>query len=223
MAESDDSNVVVRRLRKPKDRLEVNFATWRAGNPIHRLHSARFTALRFNPGKGSSRFSPLGNGVPTLYGGANIGVAVMETLFHDLPQDSAGVPFDLARLDGMVHSVITPCLDLNLVDLNPKTLRKLGVRRSELLDSSADQYVYTREYALAISLACPEAHGLQWSSRQHGETAVMLFGDRVRPEELTVTIESQRLLGSDAVMEAIEEEADQLGIVLIEPYGGFGR
>ncbi|WP_233268259.1 RES family NAD+ phosphorylase [Pantoea sp. BAV 3049] len=200
----------------------MNFAIWRAGNPIYRLHSARFTALRFNPGKGSSRFSPLANGVPTLYGGANIGVAVMETLFHDLPQDSAEVPFDLARLEGVVHSVIIPCTDLNLIDLNPKTLRKMGVKRSELLDSSADQYVYTREYSLAIYLACPEAHGLQWSSRQHGETAVMLFGDRVRLEDFTVAIESQRLGESDAVMEAIEEEADQLGIVLIEPCGGNG-
>lgn len=222
MAESDNRDVAVRKLRKPKHVLEVNFTTWIAGKPICRIHSANFNALQFNPGKGNARFSPLSNGVSTLYGGANIGVAIMETLFHDLPPDSAGVPYDLAKLEGAVHSVIKPCTNLTLVDLNPKTLRRMGITRSELLDSSADQYVFTREYSLAIYLNFSEVHGLQWSSKQHGSTALMLFGDRVKPEDFSVLIESQPLLESAAVINAIEYEADQLGIVLIEPLGGYG-
>ncbi|EOF5315046.1 hypothetical protein ACLLH4_003156 [Salmonella enterica] len=56
--------------------------------------------------------------------------------------------------------------------------------------------------------------------RQHGDTALMLFGDRVTPEQLKVESESEPVLASESILALIEEEADQLGIVLIEPYGG---
>lgn len=220
MADPDNTEQVERKVPAPKTNLAVNFIRWAAGKRIYRIHSATFTATQFNPGLGNARFSPMSNGVPTLYGGISTGVAIMETLFHDLPVDTAGQPFDTARLAGKVHSVIKPVLPLKLADLNPKTLRKMGVKRSELLDSSADQYPFTREYSVAIYTACPDAHGLQWSSRQHGDTALMLFGDRITPEQLEVEIESQSLLDSEAMLDLIEDEADQLGLVLLEPGGG---
>ncbi|MHA3541175.1 RES family NAD+ phosphorylase [Yersinia enterocolitica] len=220
MADSDDKDNVVRKVPVPKADLQVNFTTWIAGKLIYRIHSAEFTATQFNPGKGNARFSPMDNSVSTLYGGVSTGVAVMETIFHDLPRDSAGAPYDLGKLEGLVHSVVKPSEDLHLVDLNPKTLRKMGVKRADILDSSADQYVFTREYSVAIHQAYPAAQGLQWSSKQHGDTAVMLFGDRVRSEQLGVDIESERVLESETVMDVIEQEADQLGVVLIEPQGG---
>ncbi|AYW90831.1 MULTISPECIES: RES family NAD+ phosphorylase [Yersinia pseudotuberculosis complex] len=220
MADSDDKDNVVRKLPVPKAYLPVNFTTWTAGKLIYRIHSAEFTATQFNPGKGSARFSPMSNEVATLYGGVSTGVAVMETIFHDLPPHSAGAPYDLSKLEGLVHSAVKPSEDLHLVDLNPKTLRKMGVKRADILDSSADQYVFTREYSVAIHQAYPTAQGMQWSSKQHGDTALMLFGDRVRSEQLEVDIESERVLESERVMDVIEEEADQLGVVLIEPQGG---
>lgn len=216
MADSDNNrDDVVRKIPAPKKDLEVNFISWEAGKPIYRIHSAAYTAVQFNPGKGRARFSPMSNGVATLYGGDSIGVAIMETLFHDLPADSAGAPYDLAKLTGLVYSVIKPEKALNLVDLNPKTLRKMGIRRAQLLDSSADQYVFTREYSDAIHQACPTADGMQWSSKQHGDSALMLFGDRMNIAQLAVMIESESVQGSAAVIEAIEAEADQLGVVLI--------
>jgi hypothetical protein len=222
MAEPHDSGQVERHVPAPKEKLAINVVTWAAGKPIYRIHSAHFTATHFNPGQGSARFSPMRNGVPTLYGGASTAVAVMETVFHDLPVDSAGIPFDLGRLEGKVHSVVKPVVDLNLADLNPKTLRKMGVKRAELLDSPAEQYVFTQEYSVAIYHAYPDVHGLQWSSRQHGDLALMLFGDRVTSEQLEVVTESERLLGSEHILDIIEQEADQLGVVLIEFYGGDG-
>lgn len=48
----------------------------------------------------------------------------------------------------------------------------------------------------------------------------MLFGDRVKSEQLAVEIESEQVLASETVMDVIEEQADQLGVVLIEPQGG---
>lgn len=220
MVDADDTEPVERKVPAPKADIAVNFAIWSAGKPIYRVHSSAFTATQFNPGLGNARFSPMSNGVPTLYGGVSTGVAIMETVFHDLPVDSAGVPFDLGRLEGKVHSVVKPVLDLNLVDLNPKTLRRMGVKRSELLDSPAEQYAFTQEYSVAIYNAHPDAHGLQWSSRQHGDTALMLFGDRITSEQLEVEIESEPILESEVILDLIEDEADQLGVVLIEPHGG---
>lgn len=143
MADKDNREVIARRLREPKHDLTVNYAVWKAGQLIYRIHS-----------------------------------------------------------------------DLYLADLNPKTLRRMGVSRADLLDSTADQYIYTREYALAIHQRCPQAHGLQWSSRQHGDTALMLFEDRFQKQPLQTAVESEPL-SSPAIMAIIEEQADQLGLVLL--------
>ncbi|CAI2399883.1 hypothetical protein AB6864_08375 [Serratia proteamaculans] len=48
----------------------------------------------------------------------------------------------------------------------------------------------------------------------------MLFGDRVHPDQLDIIIESEVIIDSDTVMEVIEEEADQLGVVLMDDGGG---
>ncbi|TFZ49835.1 RES domain-containing protein [Serratia proteamaculans] len=221
MDDSRDENDVKRRIRTPVTELQVNFSTWPSGQNIYRIHSICYTAIQFNPGtRGNARFSPVYDSrkqrVPTLYGGINTGVAVMETLFHDLPEHTDGVAYDMGNLRGMAHSVIAPKVDLNLVDLNPKTMKKMGVNRAQLLDSTADQYIYTQEYATAIHAAHPAAHGLKWSSRQHGDSALMLFGDRVHPDQLAVISESEVIIDSNRVLDAIDEEADQLGVVLLD-------
>lgn len=79
MDDADNKDNAVRILPVPKADLPVNFATWPAGKPIYRIHPLEFSATQFNPGKGSARFSPMENGVATIYGGVNTGVAVMET------------------------------------------------------------------------------------------------------------------------------------------------
>ncbi len=71
-----------------------------AKTTIHDICWMKATGLR------NARFSPMSNGVATLYGGENTAVAIMETLFHDLPLHSDGAPFDLRRAEGLVHSVI---------------------------------------------------------------------------------------------------------------------
>ena len=55
MADRDNREVIARKLRKPKSDLAVNYAVWKAGKRIYRIHSAAFTAAQFNPGKGSAR------------------------------------------------------------------------------------------------------------------------------------------------------------------------
>ena len=225
MDDEASKNSVERRISPPVFGLQVNFITWPAGQNIYRVHSVGYTAAQFNPGlRGSARFSPLYDSqrqpVPTIYGGINTAVAVMETIFHDLPEYTEGVAYDKGNLRGLAHSVIAPKADLTLVDLNPKTMKKMGVNRSQLLDSAADQYIFTQEYATAIHEAHPAAQGLTWSSKQHGDSALMLFGDRISAQQLDVVIESEVIIDSNAVMDVIEDEADQLGVVLTEAGGG---
>lgn len=214
-----------RQIPPPESDLQVNFTTWPAGQCIYRIHAKCYMAGQFNPGmQGSARFSPLRNSqnqlVPTIYGGESSGVAVMETIFHDLPPRTDGQAFDKGNLLGLVYSVIAPKTDLKLVDLNPKTLKKMGITRAQLLDSAAEQYVYTQEYAAAIHMTQPMAHGLMWSSKQHGDSTLMLFGDRVNEQQLDIIIESEVIVNSVTVMDVIEDEADQLGIVFTEMGGG---
>lgn len=61
---------------------------------------------------------------------------------------------------------------------------------------------------------------MRGSARQHGATALMLFGDRITAEQLEVEIESEFVMASEAVMDLIEHEADQPGVILLEPHGG---
>lgn len=67
--------------------------------------------------------------------------------------------------------------------------------------------------------AFPDVQGLQWSSKQHGDDALMLFGDRIEVTQLKVEIESEVINESEKVLDAIEEEADQLGVILLAAGG----
>ncbi|NDJ57334.1 RES family NAD+ phosphorylase [Enterobacteriaceae bacterium 4M9] len=208
----------------PGPDVRVKTGLWAAERAIHRIHSRRFSALQFNPGFGSARFSPLlnpaGDAVPTLYGGESIDVALMETLFHDLPYHSNSMPFDMAKIAGLVYSRLVPLHPLTFVALTPMTLRRLGVRRQQLLDSEASDYVFTRYWAQALWRDNPQAHGICWSSRQHGGQALMLFGDRVTAQGLRVEIASSSLIASDVLLDNIEKLADEMGVVLLPPGGG---
>jgi hypothetical protein len=68
---------------------------------------------------------------------------------------------------------------IKLIDLSAISLRRLGISRSELIDSDASHYNETREWAVALHQQYPVAQGLKWTSRQDDTaTALMLFGDR---------------------------------------------
>ena len=90
----------------------------------------------------------------------------METVFHDVPFAAGLKTFDKQKLIDQVYSQVTPRRDLNLVDLSTTALRKLGIRRNELIDTEKDKYPGTRKWAEAIHAACSDAEGLRWVSRQ---------------------------------------------------------
>lgn len=199
--------------------LSTRLVTWPKGKKIERIHSCRFTAAEFNPGKGHGRFSPVndikGKCIPTLYGGENLSVALMETVLHDLPTPCEDAPVALSILEILARSQLLPTEDIHLVDLNPRFMKKHGITQNDLLGSSADNYPETRKWAEKVHCDNPDAQGIQWASKQHGDKAIMLFGDRIDKNGLNVTIDCEQASTSMEVNDGIAALADEMALILI--------
>jgi len=116
-----------------------------------------------------------------LYAGADLGCALGETVFHDLPDDPAN-PAEVFRSDfrELRASTIEVKRDTELVDLTDSALAQLGYRRDEVVDTPPSAYVTTRLWGqLAWEQDGPA--GLVWDSRRSpGQLAFMLFVARGR-------------------------------------------
>ncbi|ELY5854341.1 RES family NAD+ phosphorylase [Cronobacter malonaticus] len=204
------------RLPAPPADMQVPRVTvWPAGKRIVRVHSRQFAGDAFNPGYGNARFSPLQRAddrlIPTLYGGIDAEVAIMESLFHDVPTGASGASFDLRKARELCISTLTPDVALELANLTPVLLRRWGVTQAALTGSSPQSYLQTRLWAAAIHAANPRLHGISWASRQHGGKALMLFGDRIN----RLTLHESVPLMQGALTE-IYRLADEMGLILID-------
>jgi len=156
-----------------------------AGTPLVRVHSIGRSAADFNPGAGRpSRFAPLhrtdGTAIPTLYAATTIAGALSESIFHDVPYQGRGKRILVSRLGGLALSTLVVDRSLRLVHLAGLGLRRLGVRRRDLIESGPDSYPRTAEWALALYASPMTLSGLLWVSRQDDTArAALLFGDRV--------------------------------------------
>ncbi|WP_175983233.1 RES family NAD+ phosphorylase [Caballeronia zhejiangensis] len=210
-------------LPSPPDNLDalVKRTRWETSRPIHRVHHQQYAGNAFNPGfKGNARFSPIRTGagyhIPTLYGGTTIECAAMETVFHDVPYAPGLKTYDKSKLETQRHTVLAPRRDLILADLSNVHLRKLGIERSQLIDTEADCYPYTRSWGAALHDQCPDIDGLCWVSRQHDrELALIIFGDRVRVEDLAHLDGPTHLTSELKLYRVILSLASELGVNLV--------
>jgi hypothetical protein len=163
-----------------------------AGTPLVRVHSMGRSAADFNPGSGRpSRFGPLhladGTPIPTLYAATTVAGALSESVFHDIPYRGRGKRILVGRLSGQAFSTLIVDRPLRLVHLAGLGLRRLGVRRRDLIESGPGSYDRTGEWALALHGSPATPSGLVWVSRQDDTArAVLLFGDRVPAGSLRV-------------------------------------
>lgn len=200
----------------------VNIMTWPKGQVIHRIHPNAYGSNQFNPGPhGNARFSPIkaaeASNIPTLYGGTTFDCAAMETVFHDVPFVAGLKTFDKQKLAGHVYSQITPKRDLKLVDLSATALKRLGIHRSQLIDTEKHEYPNTRIWAEAIHAASASAEGLCWVSRQDDRAlAIVIFGDRVAAADLSPGRTPQNLLSVDAVYADLVNLADTIGVNFVD-------
>jgi hypothetical protein len=94
----------------------------------------------------------------------------------------------------LMLSTLASTRDLRLIELKGHGLRKLGLKRSQLIDTDSDQYDTTRRWAETLFALEKTSDGLIWMSRQHDESeAIVLFGNRVARSALQV-IEAPRPL-----------------------------
>lgn len=164
---------------------------------LWRVYPRRYGVAGFNRNRlGNARFSPLevaGGLVPTLYAGSTLDVALMETVWHDAPTPSHGFHLVLkeATEPRRVGS-LKPSAALHLVDLTTVGLRRLGLARSDVIDSNQVDYPITRQLSAWLYENKPDAQGICWISRQSDEgRAVVLFEPRLGSVELAVDTEDE--------------------------------
>ncbi|HSS51245.1 MAG TPA: RES family NAD+ phosphorylase [Thermoanaerobaculia bacterium] len=164
---------------------------WSKGRGILRCHNSRFGATELNPGFGHGRFHPFqdseGRVVPTLYGASNVDGALSESIFHNVPVRGSEKAVRRSSLRPMLVSTVAARRDLALIQLHGHGLVRLGVSRSELIDSEVRHYARTAAWAAALHERQKDADGLVWVSRKF-DTAfgLVLFGDRVDRSDLEV-------------------------------------
>ncbi len=206
---------------QPPAILHITPHTWRAGEALHRVHLECYAADAFNPGrKGNARFSPIvdatGAAIATLYGGNTFQCAAMETVFRDVPFAPGFKSFDKHKLQGQLHSVLVPGVDLTLADLRNVPLRKLGVERNRLIDTEKDTYEQTRRWAVAIHALHPQVQGLCWTSRQDDRAlATMLFADRIATGSLAWRAPSRSSLGDSLAYAELLALAEIIGVCIV--------
>lgn len=206
----------------PADELDPTIVLWGKGQEFHRVHDAIYKGNEFNPSrKGNARFSPIrdsvGKIIPTLYAGSTLDCALMETMFHDVPFAAGFKPLSTKKMVRKVHTVFTPNVDFKLVDLGTIALRRLGVDRAHLIDTTKWHYPETRKWAERFYVQFGDLQGLRWTSRQDDSAkAVMLFGTRANSKDLVVSGPSTPLLVGGLATAPVIDLAMRLGVTLVE-------
>lgn len=210
-----------RSMPKPHAGLTVTTFKLSESYEMHRVHLERFAANEFNSVSiGNARFSPIsnekGDTIATIYAATTFECAVMETVFHDVPFEAGFKPMDKSKLQRQLHSKIKVTCDLLLADLGTVALRKLGVSRTELIESDKDQYPCTRKWAEAIHAQREDIQGLFWVSRQDDRARnVVLFGDRISGNVLQQIGASRSLLNDPDVYNEVLALAQSIGVTIV--------
>jgi hypothetical protein len=145
--------------------------SWGESEIMYRVHDAQYAVDSFNPSPlGNARFGPIrdsaGNVIPTLYAATSPQGALMETVFHDVPNKPGFKQVSVGRLEGKLSSTLIFLSDFQLIDLGRIGLRRLGVHPHNLIDTTKAHYPETRKWAESLYTAYPQAEGLIWPSRQ---------------------------------------------------------
>lgn len=163
------------------------------------------------------RFSPLPAPrrriLPVTYCGATADVALLETVLRfDVP----GGVLQSNTLTGKFLAEIETTRNLALIPLTGPAARKLGEGVAiHVAQCPAADYGLTREWAIALRHTHPEADGITWISRQHGESRALVIWRRGREKNAPLKVKDQVDLGDQRALSQIARLADMVGIRLI--------
>lgn len=197
-----------------------------------------FAELGFNSSRsGDARFSPLPLdsqpvAVPVLYLARSRVAALLETVFHDITPDHPRT-YPASFIAGRGLRTVEIREPLRLVDFRDDALARSGLHRSEIAATSAAHYPCTRQWAVRVreSQRTPQASGIIWRSRLteiaqadslllddmvalSATDVVVVFGDRITPNQLAVTTEYDDLAHPDAaaLIDAVTNELQAIRI-----------
>ena len=178
----------------------------------YRVHSNKRPGDSFNPSAASNaRFSVVrreDNSVgPVLYAAQSIEGALMETVFHEAPIPAAGAQLREADIVTTGYALSTIRIDaaLSIIDLASVGLRRIGLRRAQVIDTMPSAYPATRATAEHLYRLAPAACGLEWISRQHDRSrSIILFGDRVGTNTVRLEGATRSVLDPDIVHHVLD-------------------
>lgn len=163
-----------------------------AGTPLHRGVLSKFPADGLVPGLGNTRFAPLDE-TSHVYVSRTATAALLESVLHHLTGPDPTIwRVEIARwsLGEVVLDV-----DVRLVDLRDAELERLGLERSQLVDTSPFHYACTRRWAQALQHRKVDGRhidGMLWNSRQadiHARAnAEGLLGDLLTHRQIEVAV-----------------------------------
>lgn len=171
---------------------EILFTSYCANRTAYTVHHNLYPANSFNPNISSvGRFHPFidsaGKIVPTLYASDTPNGALFETLFRKPGGElHCATPININSFVDRSISFWFPTIDLTLADFTHVTDEYSEIRNA--LVGSAIYYPRARVLAKIIHDQT-DAHGITWNGRQIdmvGLTNMVLFGDRVLPDQINV-------------------------------------
>lgn len=191
-----------------------------AGTMLYRICIDNRGATEFADCDGPTRrfgpwLRPSEECVAVLYTAATLAAVVMEVAFHDV---DLTVPEPKAFLSDlrMRRSTLSPSRDLLLARLDDAALVRMGISRSELIDTPPSTYNETVAWARAVHDDASRFDGIVWNSRRHPSSeAHVLFADRVdRLTDVDVTAEPVPMLSGNGY-EDLMSVATEHGITVI--------
>ncbi len=140
-------------------------------------------AETFAEGWGDTRFAPIlvENGAPvhTYYVASTPEGAYMESVLHEVALSPPGM-FEVASLAHCHLVQLRLPASLRCVSLHTPFLPRLGITRSQLIDSPPASYDRTRRWSQAAYEQCRTAQAVGYGSRRDDSArCLMLFGQRL--------------------------------------------
>ena len=191
----------------------------KAGAQLFRFHDQSFDGAAYNPCMGGpTRFAPLslatGECLPTLYAATSLEAAAWESLFHDVPHITGPKFVRLRKVTTKVLSVIELADDMVVAPLHAPDLNRLGLAKTDLVETAPSAYRDTARWAEAFHRADPTVGGLRWTSRRcDPELAFLFFEDRV-PQSAWRVIERIEVSAAPDLLEEIRQIGRRAEITL---------
>lgn len=141
-------------------------------------------------------------------------MAVCETILHDVDRREYEITTGvfINRILVRLHTRRS----LELARFQGTGLTRLKIKDTDLTNTSAGRYPETVPWAAAAHAAGFD--GCVWTSRQfNGQSGYVVFGDRIRPDELVVDAGYGRIFASGEDRDWIIDFCTRIGVEVLVP------